>query len=274
MPLSDIIPYLRYRVHRHCPAAIWQVGPRTIPDHELVLITAGCGQVRVDGKEHDIYPGYLLYFWPGVQHTLKNDPMRPMSFQAIHFSYTQASYNNGQWQSLSLDDVPLPVPAVQLSSNCKHLETLFKDIGRHWPQQPAGNSLICRGLFLQVLHQIISGSSVDPGNQRTMAAVQATLDIIHAQYSDRLSVRDLSAKAGLSADYYTRLFRRMTGMTPQDYISYYRISMAKNILADPAVKIRSVAARVGYEDEFFFSRMFKKQVGISPQAFRQLMDSV
>lgn len=273
MPLSDLVPYLRYHVHRHCPASIWQVGPRTIPDHELVLITAGCGQVRVDGKEHDIHPGHLLYFWPGVQHTLKNDPIRPMSFQVIHFSFAQVNYNNSHWQ-ISLEEAQLPVPAVQLSPNHKLLGNQFKEISHHWAQPPVGNSLICRGLFLQLLHQIISSQPAGPGTQQAMTAVQATLDVIHAQYAGSLLVRDLAEMAGLSSDYYTRLFRQMTGMTPQKYISYYRISVAKDLLVDPENKISTIAGKVGYEDEFFFSRMFKKQVGISPTAFRHLMDSI
>ncbi|NLO36264.1 MAG: AraC family transcriptional regulator [Clostridiaceae bacterium] len=272
MILSDLVPYLRYYVDRHCPAQAWQVGPRTIPDHELVLITAGQGQIVVDGKSGLVQAGRLLYFQPGLQHTLKSDPNRPLVFHALHFSYTRVSYSHGQW-TIGQDDTPLPVPTIQDCVRSQHLDRLFCAIGRHWSESPVGNSLACRGLFLQLLHQVIAGSSGRPaGSQHAVAAILATRDTIDVQFASRLSVRELAGQAGLSVDYFTRLFRQVTSMTPQDYICHVRIAKARELLLDPAAKVREVALRVGYPDEFYFSRLFKKQVGISPQAFQNLSD--
>ncbi len=272
MTLPDLVPYLRYYVNRHCPAQAWQVGPRTIPDHELVLIMAGRGQLTAEGKNSLLQAGHLLYFRPDLLHTLRSDPAHPLVFHALHFSYTHVSYSNGQWTT-GQDDTMLPVPTIQDCAKSQHLDSLFSAIGRHWPESPAGNSLACRGLFLQLLHQVIAGSAERPaGSLRAVAAILATRDTIDVQFASRLFVRELAGQAGLSVDYYTRLFRQTTGMTPQDYISHVRIAKARELLLDPAVKVREVALRVGYPDEFFFSRMFKKQVGISPQAFQNLSD--
>ena len=272
MTLPDLVPYLRYYVNRHCPAQAWQVGPRTIPDHELVLIMAGRGQLTAEGKNSLLQAGHLLYFRPGLLHTLRSDPAHPLVFHALHFSYTHVSYSNGQWTT-GQDDTMLPVPTIQDCARSQHLDRLFCAIGRYWSEPPVGNSLACRGLFLQLLHQVIAGSAERPaGSLRAVAAILATRDTIDVQFASRLFVRELAGQAGLSVDYYTRLFRQTTGMTPQDYISHVRIAKARELLLDPAVKVREVALRVGYPDEFFFSRMFKKQVGISPQAFQNLSD--
>ena len=65
------------------------------------------------------------------------------------------------------------------------------------------------------------------------------------------------------------LFKTETGQTLNQYITEYRIERAKLLLADPRNKIADISARVGYSDGNYFSKSFRKAVGLSPSEYRE-----
>jgi len=101
---------------------------------------------------------------------------------------------------------------------------------------------------------------------------KATLDEIKA-YMDRsfaepLTVSGLAELAGVSPKHFAGLFRRTYGRGVLDHLTDLRINRAKRYLLDEAEwPIREVARKVGYRDEFYFSRKFKREVGMAPSAY-------
>lgn len=80
----------------------------------------------------------------------------------------------------------------------------------------------------------------------------------------------LAASLGVTPGYLTHLFHKELGMTPSEYLTRLRIVRARELLANPAFTITDVAARVGYDDAAYFSRIFLKETGHSPRAFRRI----
>ncbi len=84
---------------------------------------------------------------------------------------------------------------------------------------------------------------------------------------------DLAAeigKSGYTADHFRRCFKEELGQTPLEYLTTLRINQAKKLLrAMPPQSVESIAADCGFKDEFYFSRVFKKQTGLSPLAYRK-----
>ena len=84
-----------------------------------------------------------------------------------------------------------------------------------------------------------------------------------------LSRREIADAIGVSENHLSRIFRRELGITPWDYLNRYRIKQAKELLISTDRSITSVALEVGFNDPAYFSRVFRKQVGLSPSAFRE-----
>ena len=69
------------------------------------------------------------------------------------------------------------------------------------------------------------------------------------------------------------LFRKYKGMSPSDYIIYMRINKAKEILRlQPELSIRETGEMVGFQDPFYFSKVFKKETGMTPSGYRENME--
>lgn len=97
-------------------------------------------------------------------------------------------------------------------------------------------------------------------------------EFIHQNYSlPTLSVPDISCHVHLSSSYMCTLFKSETGQTLNQYLTDYRIRMSKQLLADPRYKIADISSKVGYSDGNYYSKAFKKLVGLSPSEYREKM---
>ena len=90
-------------------------------------------------------------------------------------------------------------------------------------------------------------------------------------YDTRLTVPELSRSVYITPQYLSRLFRRFLGCSTYEYLMNYRITRAKEMLrANPGMGVADIAHMVGFEEPSHFIVMFKKAVGMTPLAFRNL----
>lgn len=92
---------------------------------------------------------------------------------------------------------------------------------------------------------------------------------IERHYQEEISLQDIAARFFLSREYIARKFKQEYGVTLLDYLSRFRIEKAKLLLHNPHLRISQVAEMVGYQDEKYFSKVFKKLEGINPGEFRK-----
>jgi YesN/AraC family two-component response regulator len=98
-------------------------------------------------------------------------------------------------------------------------------------------------------------------------AIERTIDYMVNHYNENITLERLAGIAGLSPSHYSRLFKKYAGHSPIDYLLHLRMDRAKELLVLSDYRLKAVAESIGYTDELYFSRMFKKIVGISPSEF-------
>jgi AraC-type DNA-binding domain-containing proteins len=74
----------------------------------------------------------------------------------------------------------------------------------------------------------------------------------------------------MSEDYLTHCFRQELGTTPVEYLNRYRVLQARRLLVESDKSITNIALEVGFSSSSYFSRVFRKEVGLSPEAYRRL----
>ncbi|WP_340014977.1 AraC family transcriptional regulator [Paenibacillus sp. FSL K6-1318] len=109
-------------------------------------------------------------------------------------------------------------------------------------------------------HQPVTGRSP----KTDLANVKTYMD---KHYDQPLSIADLASEAGISPKYFVDLFKKTYGQSAMEYLTDLRINRAKRYLKESTYKLRDIALRVGYSDEYYFSRKFKKEVGVSPSDY-------
>ena len=99
--------------------------------------------------------------------------------------------------------------------------------------------------------------------------VRRALTLMHERSAHPWTLEELAQQAGLSRTALAERFRDAMGDTPLNHLRVLRMQRAMRLLAETDRKLEAVAAEVGYQDAFSFSKVFKRTVGVSPKAFRQ-----
>ena len=84
-----------------------------------------------------------------------------------------------------------------------------------------------------------------------------------------LTVEAMAREAGLSVTHFTRLFSQQTGFAPMEHFIRMKMQRACRYLTLTPHSIKEVASRIGYDDPYYFSRSFRKIMGVPPTAYRQ-----
>ena len=105
---------------------------------------------------------------------------------------------------------------------------------------------------------------------KTGAPIQKAIRIIETRYADPLTLDSVAAEAELSPAYLSTLFKKETGSTFSEFLTLCRMNEAKRLLRQTGESVASIAEQTGYMDAKYFSKVFSKTFGISPQKYRSL----
>ncbi|MFO7704359.1 MAG: DNA-binding response regulator [Halopseudomonas sp.] len=136
---------------------------------------------------------------------------------------------------------------IRLQAKDNELQRAVVEINNHIPQEARPR---CAG----------------PGHER--ARLQRTLSFIDQNLHNKLSQRMVAEHCGLSQCQFSRFFKRLTGVTFQEYLPHRRISEAMRLLANPQVSITDVCFTVGFRDHSYFTRTFQRYVGKPPSRYQ------
>ncbi|MDP4097364.1 response regulator [Paenibacillus sp. P96] len=118
------------------------------------------------------------------------------------------------------------------------------------------------------MSQAISGRQA-----KEKRAIRDIIKYIEQHYTSELSLQDIAGRFFVSREYISRKFKQEFGINFSDYLSKYRIDKAKLLMLNPNLKISQIAEMVGIHDVKYFSKVFKKQEGVSPKEYRHKLSS-
>lgn len=101
--------------------------------------------------------------------------------------------------------------------------------------------------------------------------IRRSVELMHAQLDQDLSLREIAAASYLSPFHFSRLFKKITGATPHNYLAAMRASRAQLLLADTDMSVTEVGSRVGYLSASHFTKAFRLATGTTPREFRKAL---
>lgn len=125
-------------------------------------------------------------------------------------------------------------------------------------------------LYSQVLDagSVPEAGTADAGTASSVV-FKELLQFMQGHYMEPLYLRELAKKYYLNQSYCCYLFKKYTDGTFTEYLNHCRVEHAKELLADTALSIEQISQRAGYNDYFYFNKVFKKYCGITPAKYRK-----
>ena len=211
----------------------------------LFLVTDGRGRWSLDGEAGEVGPGEALLLPP---HRAQDYGALPegWGFYWAHFHSPTHFADLLEWRTGSGSD--------------RRIEARMRDL--------LGLSVGQPRLAMNALEEILIRLA-PPSGPRRDPRIESALAHIATHLEGDLDIPTLAARAGLSADRFSRLFAVEVGEGPRDWVEARRLDHAERLLAATALPVGRIADACGFAHPFYFAARFKKRHGIGPTAWRK-----
>lgn len=249
------------------PKAAGHYRERAIPITQNVLIycVEGRGWYRVGGNEYKVEPDQYFILPAGSPHTYASDEQKPWTIYWVHFMGEHAAiYAEG---ALEPHDVK-PGVMSRISERNNIFEEIFNTLNNGYGRENLryASSLLHHYLAsMRYLSQFRNASRKDKDTDVAGAAIH----YMKENAEKRLSLNELAAYTGFSPTHFSALFKQQTGHSPLNYFNILKIQAACRLLTSSEMKINQICYKVGIDDCYYFSRLFRKTMGMSPKQYRE-----
>lgn len=238
------------------PDRDWKISKLKHADYSvLAYALSGSAQYCFAGKEWDVRKGDMLFFPKGFVHSAVSDADDPWSFMSIRFDTMNMGADNDSFSGL---------PNVVSGMNPVLMTARFNELLHCWTGKQAGYMIKCRSLLMDILHESIR--HIHYSDQRIQHAqkIESIMVILQTHLEHSYSVDELADLAGLSASHFRMVFKKVAGMSVIQYHNQLKIGKARDLLLSGACNVTEAADQTGFNDIFYFSRLFKKITGHNP----------
>ena len=234
--------------------------------HTLIIFSSGSGTLSINDKLYFAAEGKCFLLTPNSVMELIDIDKNRFSFYKLTFSAIQIEQQVPTTfkEELFSNQIEYAVyPYNRFIRLADELNKLQESEGTldHFKQQGQFYALL--GILFE--HQL---ETVHP--QDASKAVEQTIEYIHQNYRQSLTVKHLANLAHVAQWQYSTIFQTLTGQKPLDFLTDIRMMHAKELLQQTEEPLRDFAQLVGFNDEYYFNRRFRQVVGIPPKQFARL----
>lgn len=239
-------------------------------DWLLIYCADGAGTLLLEAtaKSFSVHAGDLILLPPGVAHRYQAERKRPWTIYWAHFLGAKAAI----YQQLLGTDARCPVVSVGL---LPRLLSEFQGLmaprlaGSHFPVY------IHQALLLQ---ELLGYCALHLSQAEKRRKAPFNLDGLHAfmqqNVREHLTLQQLADFVGLSPHHFSRRYKHLTGESPVQHFLQLKMQHACFLLEVSDNSVQSVAQELGYEDAYYFSRLFKRIIGLAPDHYRAARNPV
>jgi len=257
------------RAGRAGMAAVRAVSAKAIttPDYDLHYVSKGRGTLTVNGRPFRLSRGDLLLVCPGETFTVRCDAD---VFERLFIHFDAVGLETFCYPREPRSLFPFRVVSTEKNSHTFGLcLRIIKEIRGGAPHARTLASAYLTELLTGLLrqHGARRAGPMHKSVRRNLWRLIEARRFIENSVERKLTLADMAGRAGLSINYFSRLFRAWSGCTPYGYYVRARIERAKELLIENELSVSEIAETLAFDDVHYFSRAFKKCAGTSPTAY-------
>ncbi len=254
---------------------------------ELACVISGFGIHKVADREYETSKGDIFVVNCDVPHGFfhSHDARDPLIvyncvflpqfldlslFSASHFEEITSSF---LFKSLA-PDYFTPKPDLKLNgTRFFEISELFEKMHMEYRQTNNGYIDLIRAYLIEIIIKIFRYSPESLKRDMTgknSELIQKAMEYMKLNYRSEISLSDLALRSLISKNYFSKLFKEVTGTNVSDYIQYLRTEQACNLLRTTGRKVTDIAEQAGFTDMKFFYEVFKKITGKTPGEYRKM----
>lgn len=238
--------------------------PHGISQHIIIYCVEGRGWVTINKKKMDISPSHFIVIPARTAHkygALENDPW---TIYWVHFKGDIATFvvdlitNNSQNY----------LPYLSYNENrIKLFEEIYFNLEKGYS---ADNLRYVNMIFYHFLSSLLYEEKYNQAiNSQAKDAITLTIEMMQKNINKHVSLNDLAAFSHLSVSHFSSMFRERTGFSPVEYFNHLKIQYSCQALAFSARPIKEIADELQFSDQYYFSRIFSRFMGMSPSVYRK-----
>lgn len=248
------------------PKAQYHYRKRELAIRENVFIYCidGKGAYSLNGKKYQVSKDQYFILPAGVAHEYAANELDPWSIYWIHFRGTLAPFYVANCQ------VPLdikPDKESRISNRLSLFEEIFTTLNQSFAIENIRYAMATFQHYLSSLRYVQQFRAA-VYSQKNDDIVNIAIHYFKENIERRISLNDVCEFVGLSPSRLSSLFKQRIGYSPLNYFILLKIKKACELLDATDLKINQISLKLGFSDQYYFSRQFSNIMGVSPKAFR------
>lgn len=245
----------------------WQSLPHTHHFTELFYVISGNGIFHVENELVPVKPNDLMIINPHIEHTEKTMTNNPMEYIVFGVDGLAFSFHNKN------EDAPKNYSHYSYTSSRNRLVDYSQLMLQEFREKKPGFDIICKSI-LQVLLVFISReldlSIISDSTFLISKECALAKRYIDSNYAQNITLDTLAEITHINKYYLAHSFASCIGQSPISYLSSKRLQTSKELLSSTNYSIAQIASSTGFSSQSYFSQIFKKSVGMTPQQYRKM----
>ena len=255
-----------YRLSSHYKLPTWWRSGR--PDWQLLYVASGKAHFYIKGQEVIVTAGNMVLYQPKQEMHYEYFGKDKPEVYWVHFT-------GGQVRSiLKRHDVPMD-NNVFYAGNSPTYGYLFKEMILELQTCRVGYEALL-SMYLEQIFVLVQRSPLDKSSV-VISHLQEEMGIarryFQEHYNEDINIEEYALSRNMSVSYFLKKFKEVTTKSPMQYILGIRISNAVSLLESTDYNVTEISTIIGYDNPLYFSRIFKKQKGVSPSDYRKQLSS-
>ncbi|NHN29002.1 AraC family transcriptional regulator [Paenibacillus agricola] len=239
----------------------WRKPESVTESHIFMYIAGGHLTYRLNHLNIPLTQGDILYIPKGTLRAGMGDGSSSHQKYAVLFSAEETDMGQSPIQMLGGKHYQL-----LHARNYEYMKQRFSLLIQQWLGKLPHYEVICKGIMLELLGITAREAETADFPSKKLGMVMAIQQYILESYQGQIRLETLSQLVDRTPNYVTRIFREVTGQTPIDYLHQVRVYAARDLMLNSSLTIGQVADILGYCDQSYFNRMYKKITGHPPSS--------